>query len=755
MRDWLLAFFMPPPSNHSEKSFLYSTPSASGDSVMDHRSPLPTPRTTPSSSTSDAQAAIARSAQSSIVSQGLPMLSQQNPAFLPNASTVSPYPSSQFGLNTQMAATNQGQPFSSQPLQPMIPLISPSFPAGSTVQFGFPSQHIVQAQALPSLPPAQQQFCYQPQEQLQQNPYVLQSLQAQAQTLLGLQQVFNFAQSYPMSSQQQLYAIAALQELQSFDLNNPLRVETLLSVERHGQNNPIVVRLLEMIRANLPSTSDASQPLDAQNLSQKSQLPIYGDSVNAQPTPILSASRKRRSSQIESAAYDDSQPVSHKTAKKPVVTSSASKDKGKGRELTINSEKLLSSRRVSTTTSDAYLVAEPGSRLFTSPRGRQLRIFENGGKIEADPLKADYCVLEERASTCEQYRKQAATVNCPVVSHSFVLDCIAVQELLDPKDYALDEAAIQKGKRPVPDFFAEPRSKTAANAPSSDKGKARAIDTSGSGDEGEEQGDEEKMPPVKGRVKTVKKLSVQKSRSPSPGGYHGKPVPFAGGRFKFTDAELEYAWKVLRRHAEQYPEANLNSTSAGIIMGEKVFSFTRETSAYLLPFNKIEYHTVKSWQGCLEKRRSTLERVVAEGRRRGRRRIHSSQAQSESTVSAKVKENGEDTVESIQENVQDDVQDGDQDGDEGSLDQADVRDDASSNDKDSNVDQLVEEVRPSREAETPALPSGLQEDEREDIELAVQYFIDNDVDEDDEDKSWQELERKARIILLSSYHLRS
>jgi hypothetical protein len=167
------------------------------------------------------------------------------------------------------------------------------------------------------------------------------------------------------------HAVNAIKELQGFNLNDPLCVETLLSIERHGENNHLVTNLLEIIRQNLPSSAPAASILTVDSSE------LMGS---------VSAPSLKRKSQYMDLTHENEAVPPRKAIKKPTLV---------GRERPSSSViKGVSTQRARPsaplTTRMRHHSPEP-TTLFTHKNGRPMLVFVHfelpNRKLVVDSIK--------------------------------------------------------------------------------------------------------------------------------------------------------------------------------------------------------------------------------------------------------------------------------------------------------------------------------------------------------------------------------
>jgi hypothetical protein len=508
------------------------------------RSRLPTPRATPSHSTTDPRLpANAASAQGLTV----PSSSASYP-LLPNT------PTTPFSLGPSFNLAMQAPAGQSMPPMPNFSNLfflpnPPAFSNDSVALLGSGLQSQFNQQA--HIPPGFQAQLF---PQLQQSP---------------MQLLFSAQQTFPnLSSQQNVYASNALRELISFNLNDPLHVEVLMSVERNGANNIAVMSLLDSIRRTLP--------------------PVESTNAISRPTH-----RKRKSELMEPSAHsDDCQPHPVKGVKKPIGLSSAAFMEGKGREKDKIPRKVHKTQPPSSRALQRSLAASsssgPPSKIFVKGSGKPLAIFvhfelgnradivhaikvknivihaghklnivqKHGGEISSEASEAAYSVLEPRGSCFKDYRQLAQDGGHPAVSEAFIMDSVADGKLLDPRDYIPSLSSNKLGRRAVPNpIVSHYRPASAATVPSKNKGKHRAKEPEESPSVSESDGSDEQSSP---------NLRVKRAQN------------------VYTDAEMEIAWQEVGRVLQENSNIHVWGISQLVAEHSEVSAYRQVASDFTI-----------------------------------------------------------------------------------------------------------------------------------------------------------------------------
>lgn len=179
-----------------------------------------------------------------------------------------------------------------------------------------------------------------------------------------------------------------------------------------------------------------------------------------------------------------------------------------------------------------------------------------------------------RSTTYHSLRGEAERHGTPVVLASFVHDCITEGRLLDPEEYSLNESSAKKKRGRQPKLAQDKVIKPSEAKP---KGRRKKI--------------KQKTPSLHG------------DRPPTP----APPMEtkeMRGGRYYFTDAEINYARMYFRRLMEIDPNTSL--VNACIKLSVKVRRFgscmlSRVLNTWLL-YLQMPHHTSGSWQQTMSKR---------------------------------------------------------------------------------------------------------------------------------------------------------
>ena len=155
---------------------------------------------------------------------------------------------------------------------------------------------------------------------------------------------------------------------------------------------------------------------------------------------------------------------------------------------------------------------------------------KNGGKITADIPKAAFVILNPRSVTYTDLRQEAVDSGRTIVQASFISESINQGHLLDPNDFLPGDAGSPRklhpgGRRPT--SVRKKHSPESEHATSEAQTSDTVVDASTS------------MP------------TRERSISPEP----PAPVQSKNG-YRFTPAEMTYAWALVRRVISKDPMAN-------------------------------------------------------------------------------------------------------------------------------------------------------------------------------------------------------
>ncbi|VDB99634.1 unnamed protein product [Peniophora sp. CBMAI 1063] len=475
----------------------HDTPPAS-----EHRTPLPTPRTTPTSSAPPNMPPNSHSPQYQPTPghSASPSGQQPTPVF-PQAGPPGGYYQGQ----TPMTAGFPHQFSQHTLLQGLMNHIQQSGNAAGQPAFVSYSQPQPSYQQQPN--PGQSQNPY-PMPQASLHPHFLAQYSEQLLQNINMQQV---------------HAAQIQQELQTFDLNNPFVVDTLVAVAQH-QNNVAALQLLQTIRAfhpQMPATPmlASSPPMHSAHMSYS---PVEDDA----PAP---STRKRKSEQMAADGGDASEP--RKVAKRPSIAG-ASKDKGKQKAVPSTRPNGPSSRKVSSSTDLRGEASGSGSkpavkqekdRIFKKKNGEPLSVYvleglwgsksrvilaavkaHGGTLIGAGRLEeADFCVMDRSNSKdAKKLLDMASKADVTMVNAEFVPKCVEKGRLLRYTDFpsplnVVSGSESKRVGRPSHSFFTEEKPRKGQ--------KDDFLDDDEDSEDSEDTSDDEPVPRKRPRTRTSEK----------------------------------------------------------------------------------------------------------------------------------------------------------------------------------------------------------------------------------------------------------
>ena len=212
---------------------------------------------------------------------------------------------------------------------------------------------------------------------------------------------------------------------------------------------------------------------------------------------------------------------------------------------------------------------------------------KNGGKITADIPKAAFVILNPRSVSYADLRQEADDSGRTIVQTSFVTESIKQGHLLDPNDFLLGDASSPRklywsGHRPT-SFHDK-------NSPESDHviSEAQTSDTV-----------VDSAPSVPARGHTV---------SPEP-----PPAVQSKNGFKFTPAEMTYAWALVGRIITKDQLANKLTVVRALHNKVCLTSTSISKGApYTCRSLKMPHHPVASWMSTITRNKEIYEAVRTE-----------------------------------------------------------------------------------------------------------------------------------------------